>query len=115
MPKKLALAHLPTPLFRSDALDRLLGTSVWVKRDDFSASGAAGNKARKLEYLLGDALATRSDVLLTGGGPDSNHCPAAAAAARVAGLVCELVLYGDKPRQPHLNLELARRSGAGRD
>lgn len=112
-PPRFPLAVLPTPLWRAARLSAALaGPSILVKRDDLTGFALGGNKARKLEYLLGDALATSSDVLLTGGGPDSNHCQAAAAAARVAGLVCELVLYGDEPRQPHLNLELARRSGA---
>jgi adenylosuccinate lyase/1-aminocyclopropane-1-carboxylate deaminase/D-cysteine desulfhydrase-like pyridoxal-dependent ACC family enzyme len=90
----------------------LAGPPILVKRDDLTGFALAGNKARKLEYLLGDARATGADVLLTGGGPSSNHCQAAAAAARVAGLACELVLYGEEPGRPRLNLELARRSGA---
>jgi D-cysteine desulfhydrase len=102
---------LPTPLQPAARLSAALaGPSILVKRDDLTGFALGGNKVRKLEYLLGDALAAGSDVLLTGGGPDSNHCQAAAAAARVAGLTCELVLYGDEPRQPRL--ELARRSGA---
>jgi len=112
-PARFPLAVLPTPLQPAARLSAALaGPSILVKRDDLVGFALAGNKARKLEYLLGDALATTSDVLLTGGGPDSNHCQAAAAAARVAGLACELVLYGDEPRQPRLNLELARRFGA---
>jgi D-cysteine desulfhydrase len=112
-PARLPLAVLPTPLQPAARLSAALaGPSILVKRDDLTGFALGGNKVRKLEYLLGDALAAGSDVLLTGGGPDSNHCQAAAAAARVAGLRCELVLYGDEPRQPRLNLELARRSGA---
>jgi 1-aminocyclopropane-1-carboxylate deaminase/D-cysteine desulfhydrase-like pyridoxal-dependent ACC family enzyme len=112
-PARYPLAVLPTPLQPAVRLSTALaGPPILVKRDDLTGFALGGNKARKLEYLLGDALATRCDVLLTGGGPDSNHCQAAAAAARVAGLACELVLYGDEPRQPSLNLELARRSGA---
>jgi D-cysteine desulfhydrase len=112
-PARFPLAVLPTPLQPAARLSAALaGPSILVKRDDLTGFALGGNKARKLEYLLGDALAIGCDVLLTGGGPDSNHCQAAAAAARVAGLACELVLYGDEPRQPRLNLELARRSGA---
>ena len=55
MPNKLKLAHTPTPLFRHDGLDALVGTAVWVKRDDMTAGAEAGNKIRKLEYLLADA------------------------------------------------------------
>jgi 1-aminocyclopropane-1-carboxylate deaminase/D-cysteine desulfhydrase-like pyridoxal-dependent ACC family enzyme len=112
-PVRFPLAVLPTPLQPAERLSAALaGPSILVKRDDLAGFALGGNKARKLEYLLGDALGRRSDVLVTGGGPDSSHCQAAAAAARVAGLACELVLYGDEPQEPHLNLELARRSGA---
>ena len=66
-PAKLQLAHLPTPLVRHDALDALVGTRVWVKRDDMSAGVAAGNKIRKLEYLLADALSRGATVIVTCG------------------------------------------------
>jgi D-cysteine desulfhydrase len=109
VPARFQLALLPTPLQRAARLSAALaGPPILVKRDDLTGFALSGNKARKLEYLLGDALAAESDVLLTGGGPDSNHCQAAAAAARVAGLACELVLYGDEPAQLRPNLELAR-------
>jgi D-cysteine desulfhydrase len=100
MPKKLALAHLPTPLFRSDALDRLLGTNVWVKRDDFTASGAAGNKIRKLEYLLADALDRRATTLITCGGDQSNHARATAILAAELGLRSILLLRTSDPETP---------------
>jgi argininosuccinate lyase len=73
---------------------------------------AGGNKARKLELLVADALGQGCDVLLTGGGPGSNHCQATAAAARVAGLGCRLVLYGEEPASPPANIRLARAFGA---
>jgi 1-aminocyclopropane-1-carboxylate deaminase/D-cysteine desulfhydrase-like pyridoxal-dependent ACC family enzyme len=112
-PARFPLALLPTPLQPAARLSAALaGPPVLVKRDDLTGFALGGGKARKLEYLIGDALAKGSDVLLTGGGPDSNHCQAAAAAARVAGLACELVLYGGEPPRPRLNLELARRFGA---
>jgi D-cysteine desulfhydrase len=100
MPEKLALAHVPTPLFRSDALDRLIGTSVWVKRDDFSASGAAGNKIRKLEYLLADALARRATTVVTCGGQQSNHARATAILAAELGLRSLLLLRAHDPDAP---------------
>jgi D-cysteine desulfhydrase len=89
---KLALAHLPTPLFRHDALDALCGTRVWVKRDDMSAGPAAGNKIRKLEYLLADALAERADTVVTCGGLQSNHARATAILARQLGIDSVLLL-----------------------
>ena len=113
LPARFPLATLPTPLQPAERLSAALASPpVLLKRDDLTGFALAGNKARKLEYLLGDALAAGCDVLLTGGGPDSNHCQAAAAAARVAGLDCELVLYGQEPPQPRHNLQLARRFGA---
>lgn len=112
-PARFPLALLPTPLQPAARLSAALaGPPILVKRDDLTGFALGGNKTRKLEYLIGDALATGSDVLLTGGGPDSNHCQAAAAAAQVAGLACQLVLYGDEPPRLRPNLELARRFGA---
>jgi 1-aminocyclopropane-1-carboxylate deaminase/D-cysteine desulfhydrase-like pyridoxal-dependent ACC family enzyme len=113
LPERYPLATLPTPLVRSTRLERALhGPPILVKRDDLTGFALAGNKARKLEFLLGDALAGGCDVLVTGGGPASNHCQATAAAARVAGLSCHLVMYGSEPAHPHPNLALARRLGA---
>ena len=78
MSTRLSLAHLPTPLWRHQALDEIVGAEVWVKRDDMTAGPAAGNKIRKLEYLLADAHAHNANVLLTGGGVQSNHARATA-------------------------------------
>ena len=112
--RRLPLCVLPTPLVEAPRLARALGIrSLHVKRDDLTGFAVAGNKARKLEFLLGDALERGSDVLLTGGGAGSNFCAAAAAAARVAGLACMLVLYGTEPAgPPPVNLALARAWGA---
>jgi D-cysteine desulfhydrase len=110
---RLRLALLPTPLQRLERLERALGTPpLYCKRDDLCGLALAGNKTRPLEYLVGDALATGCDLLVTGGGPASSWCQGAAAAAAVAGLGCTLVLYGDEPALPHPNLVLARRFGA---
>ncbi|MBK8998262.1 MAG: D-cysteine desulfhydrase family protein [Myxococcales bacterium] len=86
MRDKIALCHLPTPLWRSDALDALVGTRLWVKRDDMSGGPEAGNKIRKLEYLMADALAARASVVLTCGGLQSNHARATAIVAARLGL-----------------------------
>jgi D-cysteine desulfhydrase len=98
--KKLALATLPTPLFRHDALSRLIGTEVWVKRDDLTASGAAGNKIRKLEYLAADALERGATTLITCGGHQSNHARATAIVAAELGLKCHLLLRTAAPEEP---------------
>lgn len=101
-PTKLGLAHLPTPLFRHDALDALVGTALWVKRDDMTAGPAAGNKIRKLEYLLADALAQGATTVITCGGLQSNHARATAIVARQLGLRPLLFLRSSEP-QPALD------------
>jgi D-cysteine desulfhydrase len=98
--KKLRLAELPTPLFRHAALDRLIGTEVWVKRDDLTASGAAGNKIRKLEYLVADALEKGATTLVTCGGHQSNHARATAIVAAELGLKSLLLLRTTAPSEP---------------
>jgi 1-aminocyclopropane-1-carboxylate deaminase/D-cysteine desulfhydrase-like pyridoxal-dependent ACC family enzyme len=113
IPARFPLAVLPTPLVRARRLERALGSPpIYIKRDDLAGFGSAGNKARKLEFIIADALARGSDVLVTGGGPSSNHCASAARACRVAGLDCLLVLYGQEPAEIHPNLALACSMGA---
>lgn len=108
---RFALGVFPTPLHRAHRLEAAIGCGpVWIKRDDLAGFGVAGNKTRPLEYLIGDALARGADVLVTGGGPGSNFLPAAALAARAAGLACELVVWGEVAGAP--NLELAVAAGA---
>jgi 1-aminocyclopropane-1-carboxylate deaminase/D-cysteine desulfhydrase-like pyridoxal-dependent ACC family enzyme len=110
---RFPLAALPTPLIRAERLERALGgPPLWIKRDDLTGFALAGNKARKLEYTIGDALDRGSDVVVTGGGPRSNHCRGTAAACRAAGLACVVVLYGAEPASPGLNLSLIRSFGA---
>ncbi|MEJ3655265.1 pyridoxal-phosphate dependent enzyme [Actinomycetes bacterium KLBMP 9759] len=102
---------LPTPLHRARRLEAALGAGpLWLKRDDLAGFGVAGNKVRPLEFLVGAALDQGADVFVTGGGPGSNFCPAAAMAARAAGLECELVVWGDPTGAP--NLALAAAAGA---
>ena len=81
---RTALAHLPTPLEPCAAVsDWLGGPDVWIKRDDQTGLGGGGNKLRKLEFLMADALAQGCDCVVTIGGLQSNHCRATAAAARL--------------------------------
>jgi L-cysteate sulfo-lyase len=97
-PTRYPLAHLPTPLEPMERLSAALGgPELWIKRDDQTGLATGGNKARKLELLLADALAARADVLLTVGAAQSNHCRQTAAAAARAGLGCVLVLREDSP------------------
>lgn len=105
------LACLPTPLHRLPGLERELGIAgLWVKRDDLVGFALAGNKARPLEFLVGEALAGGRDLLVTGGAPGSNFCVAVAVAAAGAGLGCELVIAGRGADT--VNLRMARACGA---
>ncbi len=114
MAAKLELAHKPTPLWRNDALDELLGLSVWVKRDDADGGAEAGNKLRKLEYLMGDALAQGAQAVITCGAAQSNHARATTLIARQLGLVAVVLLRTkDAGREPDSgNLRLMRMCGA---
>jgi L-cysteate sulfo-lyase len=97
-PARFPLAHLPTPLEPLDRLSAALGgPRLWIKRDDQTGLAAGGNKTRKLELLIAEALAQRASVVLTVGAVQSNHCRQTAAAAARAGLACALVLRGTAP------------------
>ncbi len=90
---RVTLGHLPTPLmpWRCPALADL-GVEWYIKRDDMSGAECGGNKVRKLEFLLAEALAEGHDCVVTVGGLQSNHCRATAAAARLVGLDPHLVV-----------------------
>ncbi len=91
-PRRRYTPH-PTPLERLDNLTRHLGgPDIWIKRDDLLGLAAGGNKTRKLEFLVADALAQGADTLVTVGAPQSNHCRLTLAAAAKEGLKCRLVL-----------------------
>lgn len=113
--QRLRLAHLPTPLERHRALDELVGTELWIKRDDMNEAGASGNKIRKLEYLLPNALARGATRLVTCGGAQSNHARATALVAAARGLGCTLLLRTPDPAHPPPivgNLLIDRMAGA---
>lgn len=98
IPSRFPLAHLPTPLEPLSQLSASLGgPEIWIKRDDQTGLATGGNKTRKLELLISDALAQGADVVLTVGAIQSNHCRQTAAAAALAGLECVLVLRGHAP------------------
>jgi D-cysteine desulfhydrase len=85
--------HGFTPLERAPNLSAALGgPEIWIKRDDLLGLAAGGNKTRKLEFLVADALAQGCDTLITVGAPQSNHCRLTLAAANKEGLKCRLVL-----------------------
>jgi L-cysteate sulfo-lyase len=108
-----SLAFLPTPLVELGRLSAALGgPRIFMKRDDQSGLATGGNKARKLEFLVGDAIARGCDTLITGGAQQSNHCRQTAAAAAACGLGCHLVLGGEAPARSEGNLLLDELFGA---
>jgi L-cysteate sulfo-lyase len=110
---RFPLAQLPTPVAKLDRLSHELGgPEIFIKRDDQTGLALGGNKTRKLEFLVGDALAKGADTLVTLGAAQSNHCRQTAAAAARAGLRCELILNGKKPEVPNGNLLLNELLGA---
>src|SRR5512134_768830 len=112
MPESLGLAQLPTPLDEAPRLSAALGARILIKRDDLTGLALGGNKARKLEYLVRDAIDRGCDTLVTGGGAQSNHARMTAAAAAKMNMACHLVLGGDRPARLSGNLVLDELFGA---
>ncbi len=106
-PKRISIAHLPTSIERLERLsNHLEGPEIWIKRDDQTGLATGGNKTRKLEFLVADAVAQGCDTLITTGAPQSNHARQTAAAAARCGLACGLVLRGESPKKITGNLQL---------
>src|SRR5438270_1257443 len=104
---RFPLATLPTPLHEAPRLAKAIGLDrLLLKRDDNTGLAFGGNKARKLEYLVADAIRLGADVLVTLGAPQSNHCRMTAAAARVAGMDCHLVFNGAPVEHVQANMLL---------
>lgn len=112
-PARVSLGHFPTPLHALERLsDTLGGPRLWIKRDDLTGLGAGGNKIRKLEYLIADALDQGTTTIITTGAAQSNHARQTAAAAARYDLRCILVLSPMAPPAPNGNLLLDRLMGA---
>ncbi|MDQ7793498.1 MAG: D-cysteine desulfhydrase family protein [bacterium] len=110
---RVNLAHLPTPLEEAPRLSKALGgPRILVKRDDQTGLATGGNKARKLEYLMADALAQGCTAAVTVGDLQSNHCRMTAAACRRLGLEPYLLLTGPRPPSLDGNLLLDAVLGA---
>jgi D-cysteine desulfhydrase family pyridoxal phosphate-dependent enzyme len=110
---RFPLAQLPTPIEELKSLSRELGgPQLLIKRDDQTGLALGGNKTRKLEFLVGQALEQGTDTLITAGAAQSNHCRQTAAAAARVGLRCELLLNGTKPELPNGNVLLDELLGA---
>lgn len=110
--KRLNLANLPTKIERLNRLSDNLGKNIYIKRDDQTGMEVSGNKVRKLEYAVAEALEEGADYLITCGGIQSNHCRATAAVAAKLGLGAYLVLRGDEDTPVEGNLFLDRILGA---
>ncbi|CAI9754054.1 unnamed protein product [Fraxinus pennsylvanica] len=91
-----SLGHFPTPIHKWNLPNLPKGTEVYIKRDDLSGMQLSGNKVRKLEFLLADAVAQGADCIITIGGIQSNHCRATAVAAKYLNLDCYLILRTSK-------------------
>ncbi|WVZ25146.1 hypothetical protein V8G54_003690 [Vigna mungo] len=118
-----SLGHLPTPIHRWNLPNLPTNTELWIKacivaqRDDLSGMQLSGNKVRKLEFLMADAVAQGADSIITIGGIQSNHCRATAVAAKYLNLDCFLILRTSNllvDRDPGLtgNLLVERLAGA---
>ncbi|CAN6584754.1 unnamed protein product [Malus baccata var. baccata] len=91
-----SLGHLPTPIHKWNLPNLPPNTEVWLKRDDLSGMQLSGNKVRKLEFLMADAVEKGADCIVTIGGIQSNHCRATAVAAKYLNLDCYLILRTSK-------------------
>jgi D-cysteine desulfhydrase len=100
-PPRLELAQLPTPIRELKNLARQFGVpSILMKRDDLTGLETSGNKVRKLEFIVADALAKGADTLVTHGGFQSNHCRATAAIGAQLGLKVRMFLRSPDPDPP---------------
>src|SRR5437016_5273940 len=110
---RVRLGHLPTPLHELPRLSKALGgPRLWVKRDDQTGLAIGGNKTRKLEFTVAEALRRGADTLVTLGAVQSNHARQTAAAAAACGLRCVIVLRGQAPLVANGNLLLDQLLGA---
>lgn len=114
-PPRLRLSRIPTPIEMLQWLPPGFegsGVEVFVKRDDLTGCGMSGNKVRKLDFLLADALAQGCDTVITCGDVQSNHCRATVLAAARLGMRTLLLLRGDAPEVADGNLFLSLLAGA---
>lgn len=101
-----------TPIHKLNNLSKKYGINIYIKRDDMTGYATGGNKLRKLDYLLKDALDKNCTVLLTYGGPQTNHGRLTAAVAARFGLKCGIIMDGPAPKKATGNLILDKMMGA---
>jgi len=106
------MSLLPTPTHRLNNMSARLKIDLYCKRDDLTAFAFGGNKVRKLDYLIMDAISTGCDCLITFGAVQSNWCRMTSVAGKVNGLDVFLVLAGGKPEKDTANLLLDKLAGA---
>ncbi len=111
--RKYSLGFFPTPLEVMENLSKKYADyNLFIKRDDNSGLASGGNKVRKLQFFIYDALDKGYDTVVTAGAQQSNHCRQTAAACAKAGLECHLLLGGEKPKYYTGNLLLSHLLGA---
>ncbi|MFB0567323.1 MAG: D-cysteine desulfhydrase family protein [Candidatus Bathyarchaeia archaeon] len=111
--QRIELARLPTPLEEMQRLSKFLGgPKLWIKRDDLTGTAFGGNKERKTEFFMSDAIQKGADVIITTGPIQSNHARITAAVAKKLGLKVVLVLRGNEPQEYDGNLLLDHLFGA---
>lgn len=93
--KRVSLANLPTEIIKLEKLSSQYNKNIYLKRDDFTGTEISGNKVRKLEYAIAQALDNNCDTIITIGSIQSNHCRATAAVCAKLGLECHLILKGE--------------------
>ena len=103
IPPKIHLAYLPTRIDKLNKISTEYGKNIYIKRDDLTGMELSGNKVRKLEYSLAQALNLKADTLITCGALQSNHCRATAAAGAKLGLKTVLVLKDGEKTSPSGN------------
>tara|TARA_R110002050_G_scaffold289068_1_gene441462 strand:- start:15059 stop:16036 length:978 start_codon:yes stop_codon:yes gene_type:complete len=110
---KIDLGFFPTPVQHLNRLSQEFPDySIYIKRDDNTGLASGGNKTRKLEYLLKQALDEQCNAVITAGAQQSNHCRQTAAACAMIGLECHLLLGGNEPTKYDGNLLLCKMLGA---
>ncbi len=109
---RVKLGNIKTPIDKLENLSKEFKNNIYIKRDDTNGIGAGGNKVRKLEFILGDALSKDANVVITSGGVQSNHVRLTMASANKVGLKGVAVLVGEEPPIYKGNLLLNKVLGA---